>query len=376
MVEDNIVVGDAAAKGVKTVPVAIDASGNITAVTSLDSPGLIAGSTFNSDVAIGTQPYVCTSTTKNTNMNADLLDDMHVGSGTGGDAICNLNGILNHFSSQTTIRVDNAKALNVEEAGSPFVDIFTVNTLVPSVDIGSTAQLIIDTRTTVAELNIAPWATATKQPPTGALWDVYIDDGSNTASGTYGWRICTSAGTPGTWGDISAGPNKTEFTANSDPHASTDVTDGFLVGSVWVNLTLDRAWICVDNTEDAAVWWRIDNSDTRQRKVVFEYVTPLTGGDFLLDSVPVGATITRCWAVCDAATEIKFGIVMRDESDPWLASGETIIVDIATEEATTTGGTKTLASTTYTANKVLRLLTGAVTGTPGILYVALTYTID
>jgi hypothetical protein len=37
----------------------------------------VSGTSFISDVAVGTKPYACTSTTVNTNLNADLLDGQH-----------------------------------------------------------------------------------------------------------------------------------------------------------------------------------------------------------------------------------------------------------------------------------------------------------
>lgn len=39
--------------------------------------GLVNASRFSSRAATGTQPYACTSTTCNTNLNADLLDGKH-----------------------------------------------------------------------------------------------------------------------------------------------------------------------------------------------------------------------------------------------------------------------------------------------------------
>lgn len=42
--------------------------------------GLVNASRFNSRVATGTQPYACTSTTLNTNLNADMLDGYHASS--------------------------------------------------------------------------------------------------------------------------------------------------------------------------------------------------------------------------------------------------------------------------------------------------------
>ena len=41
------------------------------------STGVVTGTNFVSNIAIGTQPYACTSTTVNTNLNADLLDGQH-----------------------------------------------------------------------------------------------------------------------------------------------------------------------------------------------------------------------------------------------------------------------------------------------------------
>jgi len=49
----------------------LDASGN----TSF--PGVVTASRFVSSVGTGTQPYACSSTTVNTNLNADLLDGIH-----------------------------------------------------------------------------------------------------------------------------------------------------------------------------------------------------------------------------------------------------------------------------------------------------------
>ena len=42
--------------------------------------------------------------------------------------------------------------------------------------------------------------------------------------------------------------------ANAAPTATNDVTEGYAVGSVWVDLTLDKYYVCVDATEDNAVW--------------------------------------------------------------------------------------------------------------------------
>lgn len=47
---------------------------------ALSASSTISGNYFTSRVATGTQPYACTSTTLNTNLNADLLDGQHLNS--------------------------------------------------------------------------------------------------------------------------------------------------------------------------------------------------------------------------------------------------------------------------------------------------------
>jgi len=42
--------------------------------------------------------------------------------------------------------------------------------------------------------------------------------------------------------------------STADPAVTDDSADGYSIGTVWVNTTLDRVWFCVDNTEGAAVW--------------------------------------------------------------------------------------------------------------------------
>ena len=43
-------------------------------------------------------------------------------------------------------------------------------------------------------------------------------------------------------------------TATSNPIASNDVSQGYSVGSIWINLTNGRVFICLSNGTGAAVW--------------------------------------------------------------------------------------------------------------------------
>lgn len=47
---------------------------------------------------------------------------------------------------------------------------------------------------------------------------------------------------------------KNNLTATSDPTTSDDKTEGYSFGSNWVNTNTNETFLCLDNTEDAAVW--------------------------------------------------------------------------------------------------------------------------
>lgn len=47
---------------------------------------------------------------------------------------------------------------------------------------------------------------------------------------------------------------QSNLAATSDPGATDDSAAGYVVGSTWVNVTLDKAFVCVDATATSAVW--------------------------------------------------------------------------------------------------------------------------
>lgn len=47
---------------------------------------------------------------------------------------------------------------------------------------------------------------------------------------------------------------KNNYTATTDPTTGDDILDGYRVGSLWINLTLDKVYFCTDHTTGAAVW--------------------------------------------------------------------------------------------------------------------------
>lgn len=47
---------------------------------------------------------------------------------------------------------------------------------------------------------------------------------------------------------------KADYTATSAPTVDDDVDLGYVVGSRWVDITADKEYVCLDNTDGAAVW--------------------------------------------------------------------------------------------------------------------------
>jgi hypothetical protein len=50
------------------------------------------------------------------------------------------------------------------------------------------------------------------------------------------------------------GSSKNNTTATSAPGVTNDIDEGYGVGSLWTNVTSDESYICLDNTDGAAVW--------------------------------------------------------------------------------------------------------------------------
>lgn len=86
---------------------------------------------------------------------------------------------------------------------------------------------------------------------------------SGTTNGSSLWMITnTGTITPGstsmTFERVNWGKNN--LAAGAAPTANDDADDGYRVGSVWINLSSDTAYICVDSTVAAAVWSQMGGS--------------------------------------------------------------------------------------------------------------------
>lgn len=91
-------------------------------------------------------------------------------------------------------------------------------------------------------------------------------------------------------GDIPANLAFTNnLSATTDPGASNDTSQGYSVGSQWVNTTSSRIWTCISAATGAAVW-------------------ALDGGSSGVGSQ--GAPVTRSTAVTLTAADILGGIIL------------------------------------------------------------------
>jgi hypothetical protein len=99
---------------------------------------------FISNIAIGTSPYSCTSTTKNNNLNADYVDSVHIAALT--------NGRLVTYTSTGTI-LSSSSIIESSGALSGITTLSMNNQLTNTLAIG-TAPMVITSTTKVSNLNV------------------------------------------------------------------------------------------------------------------------------------------------------------------------------------------------------------------------------
>jgi hypothetical protein len=95
-------------------------------------------------------------------------------------------------------------------------------------------------------------ATPPSTPPTGQV-HFYVDEATKTLHGLDDADVDTD------YGSAAAGPLN-NYAATAAPAVTDDDGDGYEVGSVWVDVTGDAAYICVDASTGAAVWLPFDSA--------------------------------------------------------------------------------------------------------------------
>ena len=77
------------------------------------------------------------------------------------------------------------------------------------------------------------------------------------------------------------------YSATSAPTVNDDSGDGYSIGSWWVNVTADEAYLCVDSTVGAAVWTKI-SVDVPSEIVSLLNNQSLTLGASTIEGITVG----------------------------------------------------------------------------------------
>jgi len=93
-----------------------------------------------------------------------------------------------------------------------------------------------------------------------------------------------------------------KFDGTATPTATDDSGDSFGVGSIWVDVSNDEAYLCVDNSVGAAVWAQVSNAGLNSTA---ETAAPVTTSDttkgFSTGSIWVDVTGNKAYINVDAS---------------------------------------------------------------------------
>jgi len=98
--------------------------------------------------------------------------------------------------------------------------------------------------------------------------------------------ICIDDTTP-VWDTVSYGATKSNLTATIPPTVNDDASQGYGVGSIWIDTTNDIGYVCVDATAGAAIWKDITSTGTKH---VSSTAAPSTA-----DNSAAGYSIGSTW---------------------------------------------------------------------------------
>lgn len=134
-------------------------------------------------------------------------------------------------------------------------------------------------------------------------------------------------GTSGTPNWCQVNFTKDKLDSLNDPTANDDVNDGYSVGSVWMNVSADTSYICVDSTATLAVWAQISGGGG-----VTDHgaLTGLGDNDHTQYVLDTGDTMTGNLSInkTDPALQLKTGGTIQGRM--YTTSGDTVVLaDIA-----------------------------------------------
>lgn len=135
--------------------------------------------------------------------------------------------------------------------------------------------------------------------------------------------------------------------ATTAPTVNEDTGDGYSVGSIWVDVTNDLSYICVDSTSTAAVWLLMGDADLAAIASLAK-----TDGNII---VADGST----WVAESGATaRISLGVAIGSDVQAWSAVLDATTASFLTADETKLDGIETSADVTDETN-VISSLSGA-----------------
>jgi len=159
--------------------------------------------------------------------------------------------------------------------------------------------------------------------------------------------------------------------ATTGPISTDDSGDGYSVGSIWIDVTADNSYVCVDSTATSAIWKQIDVSDpiVKVADKTTAFGVNISAGDLILveGNPPWFARASESGTSVQSISDIDYVVVNNGIQDR--SQVETVDVPNSILESLNTNLTKVELGGTYsTVYFVDRDLSGNVyigTGTDG-----------
>lgn len=96
--------------------------------------------------------------------------------------------------------------------------------------------------------------------------------------------------------------------ATTDPGINNDTTEGYAIGSLWINVQDDKVFRCVDNTDGAAIWRRLDLNYDSLHVLIDGGGSAITTGIKQYLEVPFACTVKAVTLLADQSGDIVIDI--------------------------------------------------------------------
>ena len=124
---------------------------------------------------------------------------------------------------------------------------------------------------------------------------------------------------------------KSNLAATVDPTANEDSGDGYAVGSIWINTTGDKSFVCVDATVAAAVWKETSAGAGGGIGSVVEDTTPQLGGMLDVNGQSIGdgaLELLMFIEVASAVNEVTIKNAATGNAPELQATGDNADIDL------------------------------------------------